>query len=215
MNLRLVPRFCHIGYAISLDYYGQSERSWATSATVFSEVRLYPTASFFNSSLYCLRFPSMFSLTSFNLIIALNLVSNKAGEVHEYHEGMKVFEDLVKEKEWAISRMMELLSLPIKHKDVRRICKHIIRYNQELFTFLDNPLLRQPIIGLKQQLRSKVIMRKITFGNRSALGALNQAVMMSIRETSILNGIEPLNILLALSVKPLTSFTELPKIRSP
>jgi hypothetical protein len=82
MNLRLVPRFCHIGYAISLDYYGQSERSWATSATVFSDVRLCPTASFFNSSLYCLRFPSMFSLTSFNLIIALNLVSNKAGEVH-------------------------------------------------------------------------------------------------------------------------------------
>jgi hypothetical protein len=111
--------------------------------------------------------------------------------------------------------MMELLSLPIKHKDVRRICKRIIRYNQELFTFLDNPLLRQPIIALERQLRPKVIMRKITFGNRSALGASNQAVMMSIRETSILNGIEPLNISLALSVKPLTSFTELPKIRSP
>lgn len=59
---------------------------------------------------------------------------------NEYHEGTKVFEDLVKEKERAISRMVELLSLPIKHKDVRRICKRIIRYNQELFTFLDNPL---------------------------------------------------------------------------
>lgn len=134
---------------------------------------------------------------------------------NEYHEGTKVFEDLVKEKEWAISRMVELLSLTIKHKDTRRICKRIIRYNQELFTFLDNPLLRQPIIALERQLRPKVIMRKITFGNRSALGALNQAVMMSIRETSILNGIEPLNILLALSVKPLPSLTELPKIRSP
>jgi hypothetical protein len=134
---------------------------------------------------------------------------------NEYHEGTKVFEDLAKEKEWAISRMMELLLLPIKHKDVRRICKRIIRYNQELFTFLDNPLLRQPIIGLKRQLRPKVIMRKITFGNRSALGALNQAVIMSIIQTGILNGIEPLNILLALSVKPLTSLTELPKIRSP
>ena len=33
-------------------------------------------------------------------------------------------------------------------------------------------------------------MRKITFGNRSALGALNQAVMMSIIQTGILNGIE-------------------------
>ena len=109
--------------------------------------------------------------------------------------------------------MMELLLLPIKHKDVRRICKRIIRYNQELFTFLDNPLLHRPIIALERQLRPNVIMRKITFGNRSSSGASNQAVRISIRETSILNGIEPLNILLALSVKPLTSLTELPKIR--
>jgi len=64
------------------------------------------------------------------------------------HEGAKVFEDLAKGKERAISRMMELLSLPIKHKDVRRICKRIIKYNQELFTFLDNPLVNRPIIGL-------------------------------------------------------------------
>ena len=134
---------------------------------------------------------------------------------NEYHEETKVFEDLAKEKEQAISRMVELLLLPIEHKDTRRVRRRIIKYNQELFTSLDNPLVRQPIIGLKQQLRSKVIMRKITFGNRSTLGALNQAVMMSIIQTGILNGIEPLNILLALSVKPLTSFTELPKIRSP
>lgn len=40
---------------------------------------------------------------------------------NEYHEGTKVFEDLVKEKEWAISRMVELLSLPIEHKDTRRV----------------------------------------------------------------------------------------------
>jgi hypothetical protein len=92
---------------------------------------------------------------------------------NEYHDGTKVFEDLVKEKERAISRMVELLSLPIKHKDVQRIRKRIIKFNQELFTFLDNPLLRQPIIGLKRQLRPNVIMRKITFGNRSALGASN------------------------------------------
>jgi hypothetical protein len=122
---------------------------------------------------------------------------------------------LAKAKEWAISRMMKLLLLPIEHKDTRRVHRRIIKYNQELFTFLDNPLLRQPIIALERQLRPKVIMRKITFGNRSALGALNQAVMMSIIQTGILNGIEPLNILLALSVKPLTSLTELPKIRSP
>jgi hypothetical protein len=53
-------------------------------------------------------------------------------------------------------------------------------------------------------------MRKITFGNRSALGVLNQAVIMSIIQTGVLNGVDPLDISLALSLKPLTSFIELP-----
>ncbi len=134
---------------------------------------------------------------------------------NEYHEGTKVFEDLVKEKERAISRMVELLSLPIKHEDARRIRMRIKKFNQELFTFLDNPLVEPTNNRAERQLRPMVIMRKITFGNRSALGASNQAVMMSIIQTGILNGIEPLDISLALSLKPLTSFTELPKIRSP
>ena len=51
----------------------------------------------------------------------LKAVLKQTTEVwNEYHEGVKVFEDLVKEKERAISRMVELLSLPIKHKDVLR-----------------------------------------------------------------------------------------------
>ena len=58
-------------------------------------------------------------------------------------------------------------------------------------------------------------MRKLTFGNRSDSGALNQAAIMSIVETGVLNGIEPLDICLALSVKPLASLAELPRIRSP
>jgi hypothetical protein len=60
-----------------------------------------------------------------------------------------------------------------------------------------------------------VIMRKLTFGNRSDSGALNQAVIMSIVETGVLNDVEPLDILLALSVKPVTSFIEFPRIRPP
>lgn len=114
-----------------------------------------------------------------------------------------------------VLRMMELLSWPIGHKDTRRVHKRIIKHNQELFTFLDNPLVEPTNNRAERQLRPNVIMRKITFGNRSALGASNHAVMMSIIQTGILNGIEPLNISLALSVKSLTSFTELLKIRLP
>ncbi len=111
---------------------------------------------------------------------------------NDYHEGTKVVEDLVKEKERAIARMVELLSLPIKHKDTQSVRNRIIKHNQELFTFLDNPLVEPIHNRAERQLRPNVIMRKITFGNRSALGASNQAVMMSIIQTGILNGIEPL-----------------------
>ena len=134
---------------------------------------------------------------------------------NEYHKGTKVFEDLVKEKEQAVSRIVELLLLPIKHKDTRRLRRRIIKHNQELFVFLDNPLVEPTNNRAERQLRPMVIMRKVTFGNRSASGALNQAVMMSVIETGVLNGVEPLDICLALSVKPLTSLIELPRPRAP
>jgi hypothetical protein len=60
-----------------------------------------------------------------------------------------------------------------------------------------------------------VIMRKLTFGNRSDFGALNQAVLTSIVETGVLNEVEPLDIFLALSLKPLTSLIELPRLPKP
>jgi len=60
-----------------------------------------------------------------------------------------------------------------------------------------------------------VIMRKLTFGNRSDLGASDQVVVKSIVETGILNGVEPLDIFRALSVGPLTSFVRLPEPRPP
>jgi hypothetical protein len=74
---------------------------------------------------------------------------------NEYHEGAKVFEDLVKEKERAISRMMELLLLPIEHKDTQRVRKRIIKYNQELFTFLDNPLAKPTNNRAKAAIKAK------------------------------------------------------------
>lgn len=134
---------------------------------------------------------------------------------NEYRKGMKVLQDLTKEKVRAISRLVELLLLPIKHKDTRRLRRRIIKHNQELFVFLDNPAVEPTNNRAERQLRPMVIMRQVTFGNRSTSGALNQAMLMSIIQTGVLNGIEPLDTCLALSVKPLASFAELPKIRSP
>jgi len=58
-----------------------------------------------------------------------------------YHKGQMPWKIWFKEKERVIPRIIELLSLPIEHKDSRRVRKRIIKHNQELFIFLDNPLI--------------------------------------------------------------------------
>ncbi len=57
---------------------------------------------------------------------------------HGYHKGIKTIEDLGREKELAISKIVELLSLPTGHKDIQCIRKRIIKHNQELFTPLES-----------------------------------------------------------------------------
>jgi len=134
---------------------------------------------------------------------------------NRHREGAGLLDALASAKDWAIPEMTDLLSSPIEHEDTQRLRNRIIRHNQEMFIFLDDPTIEPTNNRAERQLRPMVIMRKLTFGNRSDLGALNQAVIMSIAETGVLNDVEPLDIFLALSVKPLTSFIELPKARSP
>jgi transposase len=124
-------------------------------------------------------------------------------------------DDLAQTKDRAILKMIELLLLPLEHQDTQRLRDRIIRHNQELFIFLDNPSVEPTNNRAERQLRPMVIKRKLTFGNRSDLGASNEAVIMSVVETGVLNGVEPLDIFRALSEKPLTSFAQLPKARPP
>lgn len=130
---------------------------------------------------------------------------------HGYHKGIKTIEDLGREKELAISKIVELLSLPTGHKDIQCIRKRIIRHNQELFTFLDNPEVEPTNNRAERQLRPNVIMRKITFGNRSLDGVESHQIITSIIHTGLLQGIRLLDIFKVLSVRSLTSLDELPR----
>jgi regulator of replication initiation timing len=134
---------------------------------------------------------------------------------NKHREGAGVFDALTRAKNRAIPKMTDLLSSPIEHEDTQRLRKRIIRHNQELFIFLDDLSIEPTNNRAERQLRPMVIMRKLTFGNRSESGASNQALIMSIVETGVLNDVELLDIFRALSVKPLTSFVELPKARPP
>ena len=134
---------------------------------------------------------------------------------NSYREGTAGSNDLAQTKARAILKLVELLLLPLEHEDTQRLRDRVIRHNQELFIFLDNPSVEPTNNRAERQLRPMVIKRKLTFGNRSDSGASNEAVVMSVVETGALNGIEPLDIFRALSEKPLTSFVQLPEARPP
>jgi hypothetical protein len=146
----------------------------------------------------------------------LKMVLKQTTDVWNQHrEGTVGRGDLAQTKGRVIPKMIELLLLPLEHEDTQRLRNRIIRHNQELFIFLDNPSVEPTNNRAERQLRPMVIIRKLTFGNRSDLGASNEAVVMSVVETGVLNNVEPLDIFRALSVKPVTSFTQFPRIRPP
>ncbi len=78
---------------------------------------------------------------------------------------------------------------------ITRISKRLARHKDELFTFLDYPGLPYHNNHAERLIRPSVLLRKITFGNRSLNGALNHDVLMSLQQTAGLNGKDPLRML--------------------
>jgi len=58
----------------------------------------------------------------------------------------------------------------------------------------------------ERQLRPNVILRKLTFGNRSLTGANNHKILMSIIQTARMHNINPLNLLISIATKSNNSF---------
>lgn len=80
---------------------------------------------------------------------------------------------------------------PPNRKPLERIAKRLIKYKGELFTFLDHPALDGHNNQAEREIRPNVLMRKITFGNRSMQGAKNHSVTMSVIQTAKKNGLSP------------------------
>ena len=115
----------------------------------------------------------------------------------------KTFEELSQFKEIIAKVLTELVSSDAQNKDIRRIKKRLIKHHKELLTFLEHPEIEPTNNRAERQLRPNVIMRKITFGNRSQTGAKNHQVIMSILETANLNGTcGPIDVFRSLSTNP-------------
>lgn len=111
---------------------------------------------------------------------------------NEFHQGEKSIEDLRTVKEVTAQKLIEVISFPQENKDIQRLKKRLIKHENELLTFLEHPEIEPTNNRAERALRASVIMRKITFGNRSTIGVRNHQVIMSILQTACLHGIEPL-----------------------
>lgn len=81
------------------------------------------------------------------------------------------------------------------HKILQRLVKRLNRYRGELLTFLYHPGIDSNNNHAERQIRPNVLLRKITFGNRSVQGTQNHNVLMSIIQTAKLRKLDPLQFL--------------------
>ena len=77
-------------------------------------------------------------------------------------------------------RLEELIATPWEDPQARRLIKRLRRHRHELFTFLDQPGVPFDNNLAERAIRPAVILRKNSYGNRSAQGADIQAVLMSV-----------------------------------
>ena len=95
------------------------------------------------------------------------------------------------------TRLDQLLESPRFDKDVKRLIKRLIRHRNELFTFLEYNGVSPYNNHAEQQIRKPVVTRKISQQNRSGRGAEAQAIFMSLFRSAELQGLNPVDKVLA------------------
>ena len=90
-----------------------------------------------------------------------------------------------------IARCKILLAKPFSHKKLERWRNTLNLHIEELYTCLFHPSSDSNNNFVERMLRSNVIMRKLTFGNRSDNGTKNHSVIMSLLKTAKLNNHYP------------------------
>jgi hypothetical protein len=80
-------------------------------------------------------------------------------------------------------RLSELIETPWKNKEAKRLVKRLRRHRNDIFTFLDHENVPFENNHAEREIRPAVIIRKNSYGNRSAQGADCQAVLMSVFRT--------------------------------
>ena len=133
----------------------------------------------------------------------LKTLLQRAIKLQEQYIGQEITErDFLNERDRLVEALKDF-QFPDPQKGVlRRLRKRLARHKDELFTFLFYPGLPYHNNHAEQMIRPSVLLRKITFGNRSEQGSLNHSVLMSVLQTAQLNGKEPIPLLREILLSP-------------
>ena len=139
----------------------------------------------------------------------LNILGEGLGLHKNYQKGKHTRDGLRKGKEDLEKRMATITKVKMINKKADALRKILIRYKDEIFTFLVYPDIVDPTNNFSErQLRPSVISRKLSFGNKTKEGADRHAIMMSLIQTTKLEGKNPKDLLLSLILNS-------PQIRAP
>jgi hypothetical protein len=116
----------------------------------------------------------------------------------------EIFERL---KERLRMRLEQLAFASYADKHARRLAKRLIRHQNAILTFLDNPDVPPDNNHAERQIRPAVIMRKNSYCNRSEQGAEVQAIMMSLFRTLQLRNLNPVETLLSITKQTIKTAT--------
>lgn len=86
-------------------------------------------------------------------------------------------------------QMAALLDGHIEEESNNRFARHLRRYEDQIFAYLDVPLLGATNNLAEQEIRPAVVVRKISAGNRTEAGARAHEVMTTLGRTAERNGL--------------------------
>lgn len=92
-------------------------------------------------------------------------------------------------------RLAALLDAPWSDAQAKRLLKRLRRHREDLFTFLDHEGVPFDNNHAERSIRPAVILRKNSYGNRSARGADRQAALMSVFRTLKQRGHDPIRVI--------------------
>jgi transposase len=111
--------------------------------------------------------------------------------------------DLAAETAWLRKQQKRLESThALDHDKARTLQRRLCRYRDEWLAFLDDSRVPPTNNRAEQLMRQLVILRKITFGHRSLLGARCTARLMTVKETAKQHGHRVLEFFYRLVVEP-------------